>query len=49
MPFTRWSSSFVRIIEKKQAKILSDKIIEIEYNPEDENGKKGAKLNQIYG
>jgi hypothetical protein len=30
--------------KKGQAKVLSDEIIELEYNPEDENGKKQTKL-----
>lgn len=30
--------------KKGQAKVLSDEIIEIEYNPEDENGKKQTKV-----
>src|SRR4030043_715446 len=30
--------------KKGQAKVLSDEIIELEYNPEDENGKKNMKI-----
>jgi hypothetical protein len=30
--------------KKEQAKVLSDEIIELEYNPEDENGKKNLKM-----
>lgn len=32
--------------KKGQAKVLSDEIIELEYNPEDENGKKQTKVTQ---